>query len=114
MLLYGRLYREGMEGLMDTSAMESLKRTAQDFAEHGRGILIIYGNGALVPYFRELYHLKIYMDMTQKRTILNIRSGKCGNIGYKERDTYNQMIRHSYYVDFEASFPIRQEVVRCV
>lgn len=111
-LLYGRLYREGMEGLMDTSAMESLKRTAQDFAEHGRGILIIYGNGALVPYFRELYHLKIYMDMTQKRTILNIRSGKCGNIGYKERDTYNQMIRHSYYVDFEASFPIRQEVVR--
>lgn len=111
-LLYGRLYKEGIEGLMDSSRMEALKEEIQSFRQQGSGLMIVYGNGTLCHFFRELYDLKIYIDMTQKRTILNIRAGKCGNIGIKERSTYNEMIRHSYYVDFEASFPIRQEVIR--
>lgn len=111
-LLYGRLYKEGIEGLMDNFRMKALKAELQDFRQQGNGLLIIHGNGALCPFFRELYDLNVYIDMTQKRTILNIRAGKCGNIGIKERSTYNEMIRHSYYVDFEASFPIRQEVIR--
>lgn len=111
-LLFGRLYDEGMQGLMDVSRLEKAEKELQDFKENGNGLFILYGNGALISEFRPYYDLKIYMDMTQKRTILNIRAGKCGNIGIKGQNTYNTMIRHSYYVDFEASFPIRREVVK--
>lgn len=111
-LLYGRLYQDGMEGLMEPDQISHMIRMAEDFRSHGDGLLIVYGNGALIPALRPFYDLKIYMDMTQKRTILNIRAGKCGNLGIKEQGTYNEMIRHSYYIDFEASFPIRQEVIR--
>lgn len=111
-LLFGRLYRGGMQGLMEPSQVEYAGEKLKDFLENGRGLFLLYGNGALISEFRPFCHLKIYMDMTQKRTILNIRAGKCGNIGIKEKDTYLSMLRHSYYVDFEASFPIRGEVVR--
>lgn len=111
-LLYGRLYKEGLEGLMNPDAIRALKEFMGEFKKSGSGILILYGNGALLPAFRDACDKKLYMDMTQKRTILNIREGKCGNIGIRERSTYNEMLRHSYYVDFEASFPLRQEVIR--
>ncbi len=111
-LLYGRLYKDGLEGLMDASAIQDLQAFLEDFRANRSGLLILYGNGALIAPLRKYCDLKLYMDMTQKRTILNIRSGKCGNLGIQERGTYNEMIRHSYYVDFEASFPLRQEVVR--
>ena len=111
-LLYGRLYKEGMEGLMDAGRIHAAEKQICEFKNSGQGILIVFGNGALISHFRPLFDLKVYMDMTQKRTILNIRAGKCGNLGFKKRGTYNEMIRHSYYVDFEASFPIRGEVFR--
>lgn len=111
-LLFGRLYKDGMQGLMNPEHVQSAIEKLQDFAQNGEGIFIIFGNGALIPEFRPYYDLKLYVDMTQKRTILNIRAGKCGNIGIKEKSTYNEMIRHSYYVDFEASFPLRKEVVQ--
>ena len=111
-LLFGRLYKEGMEGLMDPEHMDVAEKKLQDFSQNGNGLLIVYGNGALISRFRPYYDLKLYMDMTQKRTILNIRSGKCGNIGIKEKSTYNEMLRHSYYVDFEASFPLRKELIQ--
>lgn len=110
-LLYGRLYKEGMRGLMDPVRLTAAVHTLQDFLTEGEGIFLLYGNGALISELRTYCDLKLYMDITQKRTILNIRAGKCGNIGIKEKSTYNTMIRHSYYVDFEASFPIRREVV---
>lgn len=111
-LLYGRLYRGGLTGLMDPQAAQDLAQSLKAFRTGGAGLLILYGNGALSEPFRDYFDTKIYVDMTQKRTILNIRMGKCGNIGIRERGTYNEMLRHSYYVDFEASFPLRQEVIR--
>lgn len=111
-LLYGRLYKDGMEGLMDPVQVKEAVRKLKDFFDNGEGLFLFYGNGALIQAFRPYFSLSVYVDMTQKRTILNIRSGKCGNIGIRERSTYNTMLRHSYYVDFEASFPLRQEVVR--
>lgn len=110
-LLYGRLYKDGLLGLMDPARVAAAVKRLKDFAESGEGLLVFYGNGALISQFWPYRDLGIYMDMTQKRTILNIRAGKCGNLGIKEKSTYNQMIRHSYYVDFEASFPIRRQVV---
>ena len=97
---------------MDADRIHAAEKQICEFKNSGQGILIVFGNGALISHFRPLFDLKVYMDMTQKRTILNIRAGKCGNLGFKKRGTYNEMIRHSYYVDFEASFPIRGEVFR--
>lgn len=111
-LLFGRLYKEGMAGLMDSSRIADFKNTLDAFQQEGRGLLIVSGNGALLPEFRKFYDLNAYMDMTQKRTILNIRAGKCGNLGIPEKRACSEMLRHSYYVDFEACFPIRREVVK--
>lgn len=111
-LLYGRLYKESIEGLMEPEYIHTMHNIICNFRQNGCGLLIVHGNGALISDFRSLYDLKLYMDMTQKRTILNIRSGKCGNLGIRERSTYNEMIRHSYYIDFEASFQIRREVIQ--
>ena len=111
-LLYGRLYKSGMEGLMDADRIAEAEEKMRSFRQSGSGILLLTGNGALISRFRPLSDLRAYIDMTQKRTILNIRAGRCGNLGFKKRGTYNEMIRHSYYVDFEVSFPIRGEVFK--
>lgn len=111
-LLFGRLYDENIQSLMEPANIDAAVAQIKDFAANGEGIMIVYGNGALISELRDLCDMKVYMDMTQKRTILNIRSGKGGNLGIKKKGTYLEMIRHSYYVDFEACFPLRQELVR--
>lgn len=111
-LLYGRLYHEGLEGLMDAKKIEALAGQIRDFAQSGSGILIVWGNGALLDPFRGPCAIRLFVDMTQKRTILNIRNGSCGNLGFSERRSPNEMIRHSYYVDFEAVAPHRGRLAK--
>ena len=111
-LLYGRLYHDGLEGLMDTEKIAAMASKIEAFSKNGKGLLIIWGNGALLDAFRPLCDLRLFIDMTQKRTILNIRNGSCGNLGFPERRSPNEMIRHSYYVDFEAVAAHRGKLVR--
>lgn len=111
-LLYGRLYKEGMEGLMEPEKIQNAVKRLEEFRECGDGLLILYGNGALIDALRQHCDLKIFMDMTQKRTILNIRNGSAGNLGFKERRSPNEMIRHAYYVDFEAMMALRGRLLR--
>ncbi len=111
-LLYGRLYKEGLEGLMDAQKIDALKQQIEDFRATGSGLLIVYGNGALIDALRPSYDLKLFIDMTQKRTILNIRNGSAGNLGFTTRRSPNEMIRHSYYVDFEAVMALRGRLLR--
>ena len=111
-LLYGRLYHDGLEGLMDPQKIRDLAAKLQDFSDNGSGLLILYGNGALLDALRDRCDLRLFVDMTQKRTILNIRNGSCGNLGFSERRSPNQMIRQSYYVDFEAVAAHRGKLIR--
>lgn len=111
-LLYGRLYNDGLEGLMDWGKIAETAASIEEFARSGEGLLILWGNGALIDALLPLCDLKLFIDMTQKRTILNIKNGSAGNLGYTERRSPTEMIRHCYYVDFEALMPHRGRLAR--
>ena len=112
-LLFGSLYEGGYEGLMEERNIQEMAKEIKEFAggkTAAPDVLIIYGNGSLIDALRPLYDVKLYIDMTQKRTILNIRNGSCGNLGESERRTPNIMLRRSYYVDFIAAAELRDEI----
>lgn len=111
-LLYGKLYKKGYESLMNDERKEGIIGQLKDFHENGQGVLIFCGNAALIDSFREYCDLKLFIDMTQKKTILNIRNGLCGNLGEKDRSLVNRMIRRSYYVDFENAMSLRGKLIR--
>lgn len=110
-LLYGSLYHEGYEGLMDTAKISALADEIIGFSKIGTGVLIVYGNGSLIDALRPLYDIKLFIDVTQKRTILNIRNGSCGNLGTSKRQPVNLMIRRSYYIDLEAAAELRGRLI---
>ncbi|HHY82956.1 MAG TPA: phosphoheptose isomerase [Clostridiales bacterium] len=111
-LLFGSRYEEGYEGLMDQRKIEELVNTMQRFINTAGGVLIVYGNGALIDSLRSFYNMKLYIDVTPKRAILNIRNGSCGNLGAAERKSINEMLRRSYYVDFETAAAHRGYLIR--
>jgi mannose-6-phosphate isomerase class I len=111
-LLFGSLYREGYAGLIDPAALARLQGELADFAAGGQGALIVYGQAALTTGLIDGYDLRVYLDMTQKQTILNFRSGRCCNIGSSRFATINEMLRRAYYVDFEAAGELRGHLIR--
>ncbi|HWR11712.1 MAG TPA: class I mannose-6-phosphate isomerase [Rectinemataceae bacterium] len=111
-LLYGRLYGEGYEGLMDESRMKAFGNEISKFRNEGEGVLITQGNGCLISEFRPLVDLRCYVDITQKRSVLNIKGGRTGNLGFKTQQPYAATLRHAYYVDFEVAAALRGELIR--
>ena len=111
-LLYGRLYKDDMQSLMRPKAIEDMRERLESFLETGEGILILYGYGALIRELRSFAGLRLYIDMTQKRTVLNIRAGVFTNLGSQEHLPVNQVIRRNYYVDFEVASRLRGELFR--
>jgi mannose-6-phosphate isomerase class I len=106
-LLYGKVYHGGYRGLFDKGKITSLEQTLKDFSQNGQGALIVYGNGVLSEEIRSFFDIRIYIDMTPKKTILRLRSGKCGNLGQKKRLAPNLALRRAYYVDFEVAGELR-------
>lgn len=111
-LIYGSLYNEGYEGLMDSTKISAMENKLREFSNSGKGVFIVYGNGALIDSFRAFYSLKLFIDVTQKRTILNIRNGVFGNLGTTKRTAINLMIRRSYYIDLEAASELRGTLIQ--
>lgn len=111
-LLFGSLFDGSYEDLLDACKVAEFVVKIKEFANSGTGVLIVYGNAALIKELHPLYDLKLYMDVTQKRTILNIRNGLCGNLGASERKSISEMIRRSYYVDFEVATALRGQLIR--
>lgn len=111
-LLYGSLYEEDYESIMDLDEIDALEANLKEFAANGTGVLILQGYGALIDRLRNLCNTKIYIDMTQKRTILNLRSGKGKNLGSDEQIPINQVIRRSYYIDFEIMMRLRGKLLK--
>ncbi len=111
-LLYGSLYKGGYESLMKSDEVVRLGEMIKDFSQNGKGVLIVFGYGALIKVLRRYYSLKLYIDMTQKRTILNIRGGEFTNLGSETHLPINQIIRRSYYIDFEVASELRGDLIR--
>ena len=68
-LLFGRVYKGGYEGLLDSMKLG-------EFAESRRNadaVTIVYGQGCLIKGLRDLYDVKVYLDVTPKESILRIR-----------------------------------------
>jgi mannose-6-phosphate isomerase len=110
-LLFGSLFKEGYEGLMSPATIAALQAEIKAFRQTGTGLLIVHGNAALLEPFISLCDLKLYVDMTQKRTILNFRSGKCANLGADSFMGVNEMLRRAYYIDFEAAGELRGHLI---
>jgi mannose-6-phosphate isomerase class I len=111
-LLYGRLYGEGYGGLMSEEKIGGLVADIARFREGGQAVLIVHGNGCLVEGLRSLVDIRCYLDMTQKRAVLNIKGGGAGNLGFASPKPYAETLRHAYYVDFEAAGELRGELIR--
>ena len=110
-LLFGSLFEGGYEALLDEAAVQDLAQELDAFSVSGRGILIVSGYAALVPALVDRYDLRLYLDMTQKTTILNMRSGPWTNVGRRERQALNLILRRCYYIDFEVMTELRKALI---
>ncbi len=111
-LLYGRIYHGGYEGLMDETQVAALRERLASFQALKSGILILYGNGCLIDALLPYADIRVYVDMTQKRTVLNIKAGHAGNLGFAAPEPFNATLRHAYYVDFEVAGALRGKLIR--
>ncbi|AEV29402.1 phosphomannose isomerase [Sphaerochaeta pleomorpha str. Grapes] len=110
-LLYGKLYANGYEGLMDTAKVTAKIQRILAFKDSGEGVYILSGNGALCDALVELSDIRCYLDLTQKRTVLNIKQAKTKNLGYTSPKPYKETLRHAYYVDFEVAAALRGKLI---
>ncbi|HHT54781.1 MAG TPA: phosphoheptose isomerase [Clostridiales bacterium] len=106
-LLYGKIFGGGYEGLFDEAKLRALQRKL----ENNKGIILLYGNGALCDALRPYATVKIFADITPKRAVLNIRAGGYRNFGSDEDLPYKATMRRCYYVDFELSFSLRNRLL---
>jgi Phosphomannose isomerase len=110
-LLYGKLYEGGYEGLMDHARLEAAARRLEAFREGGSGVLVVCGYGSLVERLRPLADLRCWMDLSPKRAVLNIREGRYVNVGDLVARHHKQIMRRCYYVDFECAQRLRREIL---
>ena len=107
-LLFGRVYKDGYEGLLDEKKTDALR---QEMAEPRQEVLLVYGQGCLIPALRDLYDQKVYLDVTPKESILRIRRGQYVNLGMDAPLTTPLIIRRCYYCDFEVAVRLRRELL---
>lgn len=110
-LLYGRLYGKGYESLFDEQKANEVINRLTSFKATGKGVIILAGNGSLCEYFRNFSDIRCYLDMTQKRTVLNIKESKMGNLGFSTSKPYKPTLRQAYYIDFEIAGNLRGELI---
>ena len=106
-LLYGRRYKGGYEGLQDDRKVQALKELL------GRENSVLgYGRGALVAALRGCYGARIWMDVTPRTAALNFKYGHARNLGAKADLPYGLLMRRNYYVDFETAVDLRWSLIR--
>ncbi len=111
-LLFGRIYKEGYQGLLDSGKVKSFREDI-NARKTGKGsVIAVYGYGTLIPEFRDLYEVNIFFDVTPKTSILRIRGGEYTNIGRKRPDAPARIIRRCYYCDFEMAVNSRKELLQ--
>lgn len=108
-LLYGKVYKDGYQGLMD-EAKTTAFRTAVPAAKAAGKITVVYGYGCLIPELRDLYDVKVFFDLTPKNSMLRIRRGEYSNLGKERPGIINRTIRRCYYCDFECAVRNRHEL----
>ena len=77
-LLYGKIFKDGYEGIFDAAKLAALQETLKN---KGDRCIVLYGNGALTEVLRGLVDVRIYVDVTPKKAVLNIKAGGYRNFG---------------------------------
>ena len=106
-LLYGRRYKGGYEGLQDDRKVQALK----ELLGREKSVLV-YGRGALVSALRGCYGARIWMDVTPRTAALSFKYGHARNLGAKADLPYGLLMRRNYYVDFETAVDLRWSLIR--
>lgn len=106
-LLYGKVYEGGYEGLFDPDKSTALRKKIKE----APGVTLIYGCGALCDSLRDIYTLKIFADITPKQAVLNVKKGGYLNLGRAEPLPFKLAMRRNYYVDFDTAFKLRKKLL---
>ena len=106
-LLYGRRYGGGYEGLQDAGRIKAVKDTL--LAEKA---VLVYGRGSMTPELRDVYDVRIWMDITPRTAALNFKYGHARNLGAKADLPYGLLMRRNYYVDFEIGVDVRWKLIK--
>ena len=108
-LLYGRLFDGSEDVFFDKNKLENLVKNVNAKTE---GIIFVYGNFAGTKLLTEIFDLLLYIDIIPKNAVLRLKTGKAANIGVSSIKTYRELMRRSYYVDFELSLKLRAELLK--
>ena len=106
-LLYGRRYKGGYEGLQKESAILKLKERLKK-----EKALLVYGRGSMTKALRDEYDIRVWMDITPRTAALNFKYGRSRNLGAKDDLPYGLLMRRNYYVDFEIGVDVRWNLIR--
>ena len=107
-LLYGKIFKDGYEGIFDAAKLAALQETLKN---KGDRCIVLYGNGALTEALRDLVDVRIYVDVTPKKAVLNIKAGGYRNFGNDTDLPFKATMRRCYYVDFELGFALRNRLM---
>lgn len=111
-LLFGKIYKDGYQGMLDSEKTCQFKQRIQNARKEGNKVIIVYGYGVLIPELRDLYDVKCFFDVTPKTSMLRIRRGEYANIGKQRPGMINRIIRRCYYCDFEMAVNNRKEIIQ--
>lgn len=103
-LLYGKLFKNGYKGIFDEKKLAALQKALKNKADK---CIVLYGNGAISEELFDLVDVKIYVDVTPKKAVLNIKNGHYRNFGNDCDLPFKVAMRRCYYVDFELGFSLR-------
>ena len=106
-LLYGRRYGGGYEGLQEEEKILAIKK----ILETEKSVLV-YGRGALTPKLRDSFDARVWMDVTPRTAALNFKFGHARNLGARDDLPYGLLMRRNYYVDFEIAVDTRWKLIK--
>jgi hypothetical protein len=104
---------EACEGELYIYAVSETGKTVAE--AHCKTMLQIEGKTSVEAYLTVTSPMLWDTDDTHLyilRTVLNIKSGHTGNLGFSTVCSYNDTLRHAYYVDFEAAGALRGRLIR--
>ena len=107
-LLFGVRYDKGYDSLQDPQKTDILLGELNASAEYS----IVFGRGALSKKLRDVYDLRIWIDISPKQATLNYKNGKEKNLCEEQSLPYAEAMRRNYYLDFECAIENRWSLIK--
>ena len=105
--LFGRIYHGEIDDLLDKTKLADL---LEQITQSDKPV-IVYGCGSGCQSVRQLADRIVYLDIAPKNIVLRAKAGKIKCIGDETNRPFKQLLRHLYYVEYEVSMRLRQELL---